>query len=129
PGLEGRADAIGFFGVGAAVLEKYGAVALVATDPWAGGIRLSVSLDKLHFNSLDEPLVVIDGSDWERPAATALLGYPVLLDASSGANTIRDKAVLSYVYVPPHMGFQHRYLVLHEVHIAPTEEPQDVQVG
>lgn len=129
PGLEGRADAIGFFGVGAAMLEDYGAVALVATDPWAGGIRLSISQDKLQFRSLVEPLVIIDGSEWERPAATGLAAYPVLLDADSGSNAIRGRALLSYVYVPPHLGFEDRYLVLQEVTISPTHTPQAWQVG
>lgn len=129
PGLTGAATAIGFLGPGAAYLESQGWIAAVATDPWFNGVRLSLSADKVSFVDFDEPLVPIDGADWNRPADTGLVAYVNLLNPDDGSNAIDDRFLLSYVYVPPGKGFDSRYLVQHEVSLSVGEEPQTVQAG
>jgi hypothetical protein len=129
PGLGGRATAIGFLGPGAGYLRKPGWVAAVATDPWFGGVRLSLSSDKVSFADLDEPLLTIDGSDWNRPADTDLIAYGTILNPDNGSNTVDQRFVLSYIYVPPGKGFESRYLVQHDVSLAVEDGPVAVQVG
>lgn len=129
PGLGGRATAVGFLGPGVGYLPEQGWVAAIATDPWFGGLRLSLSEDKVSFIDLKEPLVTIDGSDWNRPADTGLLAYVTMLDPDDGSNAINGRFLLSYIYVPPGQGFESRYLVHHEVSLSITDGPQAVQVG
>ncbi len=130
PGLDGKATDIGFIGTGAGYLREQGWVAAVATDPWFGGVRLSLSADKVSFLDLDEPLLPIDGSDWDRPAETDLVAYGSLLDPESGSNQVGSDFLLSYVYVPPGEGFESRYLVFHEVSLLVQDEPANTaQVG
>jgi hypothetical protein len=129
PGLGGEATAIGFVGPGAGYLREPGWVATVATDPWFGGVRLSLSADKVSFVDLEEPLLTIDGSDWARPAATDLVAYPTILNPDTGGNGINWRFVLSYVYVPPGKGFDNRYLVEQEVSLALEDTPPAVQAG
>lgn len=129
PGLGGAATDIGFVGTGAGYLEDFGLVAAIATDPWFGGLRLSLSEDKVTFADLDEPLLPIDGSDWNRPADTDLMSYATIIDPDTGSNAVSGPFLLSYIYVPPGKGFESRYLVLHEMTLAVEETPQAVQVG
>jgi hypothetical protein len=130
PGLDGKATDIGFIGTGAGYLQEQGWVAAVATDPWFGGVRLSLSEDKVSFSDLDEPLLPIDGSDWNRPAETDLVAYGSLLDPATGSNIVGSDFLLSYVYVPPGEGFESRYLVYHEVALSVEDEPPAAaQVG
>lgn len=129
PGLGGRATAIGFVGIGTGYLNEPGWVAAVATDPWFGGLRLSLSTDKVSFVDLDEPLLTIDGSDWNRPADTDLISYASLLNPDNGSNAVDTRFLLSYSYVPPGKGFDSRYLVYHEVSLAVEDAPVAVQVG
>jgi hypothetical protein len=128
PGIGGRATAIGFVGTGASYL-KPGWIAAVATDPWFGGLRLSLSEDKVSFADLKDPLLPIDGADWNRPADTALMAYVSMLNPEDGSSDLDGRFLLSYVYVPPGKGFESRYLVQHEVSLALASEPQPVQVG
>ncbi len=111
PGLDGAATDIGFVGTGAGYLEELGWVAAVATDPWFGGLRLSLSEDKISFVDLDEPLVPIDGAEWNRPAPTDLSVYASILDPDTASSDVGNQFVLSYVFVPAGKGFESRYLV------------------
>ena len=129
PGLGGRATAIGFLGPSAGSLQELDAVVTVTTDPWFGGVRLSLSRDRVSFADLDEPLLTIDGSDWERPAATDLIAYESILNPENGSNAVSGRFLLSYIYIPPGKGFESRYLVLHEVSLALEDEPPAVQAG
>jgi hypothetical protein len=129
PGLGGKATAIGFVGIGTGYLKEPGWVAAVATDPWFGGLRLSLSKDKATFADLKEPLLPIDGSDWHRPAATDLIAYTTVLNPEDGSNAIDWHFLLAYIYVPINKGFESRYLVYHEVSVTPLDAPQSVQVG
>ena len=129
PGLDGKATAIGFVGTGAGYLQEPGWVAAVATDPWFGGLRLSLSKDKVSFVDLEEPLLTIDGSDWDRPADTDLIAYGSILNPDNGGNAVGRQFLLSYIYVPPGKGFESRYLVYHDVSLTVEDEPPPVQVG
>lgn len=128
PGLGGNATAIGFLGTGAAFLMP-DLIATIAVDPWFGGLRLSLSADKVQFTDLAEPILPIDGADWNRPADTALLAYVSMLSPEDGSNSIGERFLLNYVYVPRGKGFESRYLVQHEVSLTVADEPQDSQVG
>lgn len=129
PGLGGKATAIGFVGIGTGYLQELGRVAAVATDPWFGGVRLSLSQDKVSFVDLKEPLLTIDGSDWHRPVATDLVAYTTILNPETGSNAVDGRFLLSYIYVPPGKGFESRYLVHHEVSLSVEDRPAAVQVG
>jgi hypothetical protein len=129
PGLGGQATAIGFLGPSAGYLQPLGAVAAVTSDPWFGGLRLSLSKDKVSFVDLEEPLIPVDGVEWSRPADTALLVYASILDPDDGSNDVDQRFLLSYVYVPPGEGFESRHLVYHDVSLSVEDEPQAVQAG
>lgn len=129
PGLDGKATAIGFLGPGAGYLLQYGLVATVTNDPWFGGLRLSLSADKVSFADIEEPLVAVDGSDWNRPADTDLVAYITIVNPESGSNAVNDSFLLSYIYVPPGKGFESRYLVHHEMTLSLAESPLPVQSG
>lgn len=129
PGLDGEATAIGFIGTGVGYLSDFGAIASVATDPWFGGLRLSLSTDKISFIDLKEPLLPIDGSDWNRPADTDLIAYSSILDADTGSNAIDGDFLLSYIYIPPGEGFESRYLVHQQVSLSMQDQPLPVQAG
>ena len=129
PGLGGEATAIGFVGPGAGFLKGLGWLATVTTDPWFGGVRLSLAKDKVSFVDLDEPLVTIDGSDWQRPAATDLIAYPSIINPDTGSNSVDLRFLLSYVYVPRGKGFDSRYLVEQEVSLSVGSRPLAVQAG
>ncbi|HEV7345613.1 MAG TPA: hypothetical protein VGN60_08275 [Devosia sp.] len=129
PGIGGQATAIGFIGLGAGYLQETGWIGTIATDPWFSGLRLSLSADKVTFVDLKEPLLTIDGSDWNRPAETDLTAYVSILNPDDGSNTVDSRFVLSYVYVPPGKGFESRYLVHHDVSLSVGDAPLPVQVG
>ena len=129
PGLGGQASDIGFVGTGAGYLEGLDWVAAVATDPWFGGLRLSLSQDKVTFVDLDEPLLTIDGAAWDRPADTDLVAYAGIVNPDNGSNVVTSRFLLSYVFVPKGKGFESRYLVFQDVSLVLEEAPVPVQVG
>lgn len=127
PGLDGRATAVGFVGPGAGYLKERDWVAAVTTDPWFGGVRFSLSSDKVAFADLKDPLLPIDGAEWNRPADTGLVAYGTILNPEDGSNAVGDRFLLSYIFVPPGQGFESRYLVQHEVSLTVEDEKQAVQ--
>lgn len=129
PGLGGAATAIGFIGTGTAYMPQRDWVIATTTDRWFEGLRLSLSTDKVSFQDLDEPLMPIDGSDWARPAATALVAYSTMLDPETGSTQIGDEFLLAYIYVPPGEGFESRYLVLQPVSMQVGSTPLPTQAG
>lgn len=129
PGLGGQATAIGFVGTGAGYLRTLGAIGAVANDSWFGGLRLSLSKDKVSFIDLKEPLLTIDASDWDRPADTDLIAYATIVNPDDGSNIVDQHFLLSYIYVPPGKGFESRYLVHHDVSISLEKAPMPVQTG
>ena len=104
-------------------LRDFGRFALVAVDRWFGGLRLSLAADGVHFESLKDPLIPIDGADWNRPAPTALIAYVSLINPDDGSNAVGSDFLLAYVYIPPEKTFADRYLVLQRVTIAMTAAP------
>jgi hypothetical protein len=129
PGLGGAASAIGFLGTSPAYLKDFGRVATIVNDPWFGGLRLSLSADKVHFESLKEPLLPVDGAEWNRPAPTDLIAYLSLIDPADGGNAVGSDFLLAAVTIPPGEDFAHRYLVFRRVHLAMGEAPAAVQAG
>jgi hypothetical protein len=129
PGLGGNATAIGFVGPGVGYLQEPGWMAAVTTDPWFGGVRLSLSTDKASFVDVGEPLVTIDAADWHRPADTDLIAYPTILNPETGGNAVGWQFLLSYVYVPPGKGFDSRYLVQQDVSLTLEDQPPAVAVA
>lgn len=129
PGLGGNATAMGFFGPGAGYFLEQGWIGAVATDPWFGGLRLALSQDKVTFVDLKEPLVPIDGAEWDRPARTDLLAYSAIANPDDGSNGVNDRFVLSSILVPAGKGFESRYQVHRTVSISVRDEPVAVQVG
>lgn len=129
PGVGGNATAIGFVGPGVGYVPGPGWVAAVTIDPWFGGVRLSLSTDKVTFVDVPQPLVTIDAADWHRPADTDLIAYATALNRETGSNAIDWRFVLSYVYVPPRKGFDSRYLVEQEVSLSLEQAPVAVPAG
>jgi hypothetical protein len=129
PGLGGNAMAIGFVGTGTGYLKEPGWVAAVTTDRWFGGVRLSLSKDKVSFVDLEDPLMPIDGAEWNRPADSGLIAYGTILNPDDGSNAVDRQFLLSYVYVPPGKGFESRYLVQHDVSLSVEDQPQPLQAG
>jgi len=129
PGLDGAATDIGFVGTGAAYFEEQDWVAAIATDPWFGGLRLSLSTDKVNFVDLDEPLVPIDASEWNRPAPTDLSVYVSMVNPETGGNDLGNQFVLTYVFVPAGAGFESRYLVQRDVVLSTDASSDLAQVG
>jgi hypothetical protein len=129
PGVGGKATAIGFLGPGAGYLRPLASVATITSDRWFSGLRLSLSKDKVSFVDLAEPLLPVDGTEWNRPADTGLIAYATILNPDDGSNVVDRRFLLSYVYVPPRKGFESRYLVYHEVALSVEARPQAVQAG
>lgn len=129
PGLGGQATAIGFTGTGVGYLKPHGWIAAITTDRWFGGVRLSLSEDKVSFVDLKDPLLPIDGADWERPADTDLSVYGNILNPDDGSSAVGPDFLLSYIYVPAGKSFSNRYLVQHEVSLSVTDQPLPVQAG
>lgn len=129
PGLGGQATAIGFTGTGVGYLKQHGWIAAITTDRWFGGVRLSLSQDKVTFVDLKDPLLPIDGADWERPADTDLSVYGNILNPDDGSSAVGPDFLLSYIYVPTGKSFSSRYLVQHEVSLSVTDQPLPVQAG
>lgn len=129
PGLGGNATAIGFVGPAVGYLKEPGLMAAVTTDPWFGGVRLSLSRDKVSFADVAEPLVSIDAADWHRPADTDLIAYPTILNPKTGGNVVDWNFTLAYTYLPPGKGFDSRYLVEQDVSLTLGDEPTTSAAG
>jgi len=127
--LGGDATAIGFFGTTAGYLKGIDSVATIANDRWAGGLRLALSDDKVHFDNVAVPLLPVDAVDWQRPASTDLIAYVSLINPADGTNAVDDDFLLAYVYIPPGKTFAERYLVFQGVHLTLEKTPPAAQVG
>lgn len=129
PGLGGNAHAFGFLGVGAALWTNRNAVWLLGVDQWAGGLKASVSCDKVNFTTLAEPLVPLDGNDWNRPAPSELVAYPSLMSYTDANNQVGDSFLLAHTYIQPNEDFGNRYLVFRDVWVGVAASPVVPQVG
>jgi hypothetical protein len=128
PGLGG--DATGLAkgtGGNAARWETTGETLLLG---WVtGGMGVRFSTDHLTFNTMPEPLMDLDPGSWNRPAASELLSYPVLLDAKAGGNQLSNAWMLAYMYIQPDESFDRRYLVLRTIDVTVASAPLRPQVG
>lgn len=129
PGLGGNATAVGFVGPGVGYLGEQHGLAAVTVDPWFGGVRLSLSTDMVSFVDLEAPLLDIDGSDWHRPADTALVAYASIVNPQTGGNEVDRHFLLSYIYVPAGQGFGSRYLVQQDVTLSVEDKPVATPTG
>ncbi len=126
PGLGGAAAALSEpVGTSAAYWTKAGAVLLL--NAASSSLQLSISKDKVNFETLPEPLILYDGNDWKRPAATDLYAYPAMI-ADKGINNISHKFFLAYMYIPPGQDFTQRYLVVQEGEIDASPMPRHPEV-
>jgi hypothetical protein len=126
PGLGGTAAALaGAVGMSSAYWTDLRAILLLATTP--SGLKLSLSTDKLHFETVAEPIIIYDANDWKRPAASDLYAYPSMV-ADHGFNNISRHFYLTYTYIPPGGDFTRRYLVVQEAFIELAPAPQRPQV-
>lgn len=128
-GLDGEATPIDAPGTAPAYLSTLGRIALIGNVPEAGGLRLALSADRIHFAYLGEPLLPADATEWDRPAESDLIAYVSVIDPRDGDNAVGADFLLAYVYVPPGEGFDRRYLVVRRIRLAREEMPPAAQVG
>ncbi len=126
PGLGGTAAPLnGAVGMSSSYWTEADTVLLLATT--SSALQLSATKDKLHFVTISEPIILYDGNDWKRPAASDLYAYPSMV-AEHGLNNIGRRFFLTYTYIPPGQDFTQRYLVMHEASLAIASTPQRPQV-
>lgn len=126
PGVGGTGTALaGFVGMSSAYWTDADVLLLLAT--MNSSLRLSISEDKVHFGSVDDPLILYDEYNWKRPAPTELYAYPSMV-SDRGYNNISKHFFLTYMYVPPNEGFTERYLVAQEGWITASAAPRYPQV-
>ncbi len=94
-----------------------------------GGIGLYFSTDHINFDSLREPLLVLDRGSWNRPNPAEIVFYQDLLDAKTGSNQLSDSWIMVYMYLQPNEGFDKRYLVFRRVEVSISKSPVTPQVG
>jgi hypothetical protein len=125
PGLGGTAAALDeFVGMSSAYWTDAEAVVLLATT---SSMRLSISADKIHFDTLAEPIILYDANEWRRPAPSDLYAYPSMV-GEHGFNNIGRRFFLTYTYIAPGDDFTQRYLVMHEASINLASTPAHPQV-
>ncbi|PTL75164.1 hypothetical protein [Vitiosangium sp. GDMCC 1.1324] len=129
PGLGGEATGLGALGSSAAHWVTQDQILLLGTDEWFGGLKASFSSDKHSFRTLGEPLILLDGDSWKRPAPTELIAYPSVLSPDTVDHEIRNPFILTYTYVQPGEGFDKRYLVFRDVWMWMSPTPVSPQVG
>jgi hypothetical protein len=128
PGLGGQATRlINGSGVSAARWTTTGQTVLTG---WVhGGLGLFLSSDHTTLTPLPEPLLSVDPGEWKRPAPSELIFYPVILDATTGANQLSNSWMLVYAYMQPNEGGSQKYLVFRDVTVSTSDAPDTAQVG
>ncbi len=130
PALGGDAASLGPIGQSAGYWSSRDAIFLVEPDTGFGGLHLFLSTDRTTFTTYEEPLVPLDGNDWNRPATTELYAYPSFLSETDGSNGVGDAFVLAHLYIAPNEGFGSRYYVLRQVIVTElASEPEGPRVG
>ena len=94
-----------------------------------GGLELFLIRNYMTLTALPEPLLSVDPGEWKRPAPSELIFYPVILDATTGANQLANSWMLVYAYMQPNEGGSQKYLVFRDVAVSPSEAPASAQVG
>jgi hypothetical protein len=128
PGLGGQATRLmNGSGVSAARWTTTGQTVLTG---WVhGGLGLFVSSDHTTLTPLPEPLLAVDPGEWKRPAPSELIFYPVILDATTGANQLANSWMLVYAYMQPNEAGSQKYLVFRDVTVSTSDAPDTAQVG
>ncbi|WP_092574707.1 hypothetical protein [Rhizobium lusitanum] len=128
PGLGGEATRLmNGSGVSAARWTTTGQTVLTG---WVkGGLGLFLSRDHTTLTPLPEPLLAVDPREWKRPAPSELIFYPVILDATTGANQLANSWMLVYAYMQPNEGSNRKYLVFRDVTVSASDTPGSPQVG
>jgi hypothetical protein len=128
PGLGGEATRLmSGSGVSAARWTTTGQTVLTG---WVhGGLGLFLSSDHTTLTPLPEPLLAVDPGEWKRPAPSELIFYPVILDATTGANQLANSWMLVYAYMQPNEGGSQKYLVFRNVTVSTSNTPVSAQVG
>jgi len=125
PGLGGHASALSrAIGMSSAYWNEARAVLVLATS---ASMQLSLSRDKVHFETMSEPVVLYDANDWHRPAPNDFYAYPSMV-AERGFNNIGRDFYLTYTYIPPGQDFTQRYLVVQAASIALAPVAQRPQI-
>ena len=128
PGLGGQATRL-MNGSGVSVARWTTSGELVLTGWVTGGLGLFLSRDHVTLKAMPEPLLVLDPGVWQRPAPSELITYPVLLDATTGANQLSNRWMLVYAYWPPGGAHADHYLVFRPIEVARSDTPSVPQVG
>jgi hypothetical protein len=128
PGLGGQATRLmNGSGVSAAHWTTTGQTVLTG---WVkGGLGLFLSRDHTTLTPLPEPLLAVDPGEWKRPAPSELVFYPVILDATTGANQLTNSWMLVYAYMQPNEAGGQKYLVFRDVTVSTSDAPASAQVG
>jgi hypothetical protein len=128
PGLGGQATRLmSGSGVSAARWTTTGQTVLTG---WVhGGLGLFLSSDHTTLSPLPAPLLSVDPGEWKRPAPSELIFYPVILDATTGANQLANSWMLVYAYMQPNEGGSQKYLVFRDVTVSTSDSPVSAQVG
>jgi hypothetical protein len=129
PGLGGAGTALENTGITSAYLKTLNRVATIANDRRFGGLRLSLSADKVTFTNLDEPILTVDREEWRRPADTDLIAYISMINPEDGSNVVGAEFLIAYVYLPPGESFASRYLVFQKARISMGDRPPPAQAG
>jgi hypothetical protein len=129
PGLGGDATALGNLGMAGALWVDEDNVVLLTPDLAFGGVKMSFSSDKVAFATLYDPIIVLDGNDWARPAPTELMAYLSLMNYADANNQITSPFLLAYVYIPPYGSRNERYLVFRDVYMWLSPSPVSPHVG
>jgi hypothetical protein len=132
-GSEWDASALG--GTGAPLADSIGMSsaywlgprAILLLNAASNGLQLSISKNKIDFETLTQPLIAYDASNWQRPAPTELYAYPAMI-ADTGLSNISHDFLLAYLYIPPDADFSQRYLVMQQGRIDLARSPASPQV-
>lgn len=128
PGLKGQATRLAD-GSGASAAYWKAAGDIVLTGWVKDGLGLRLTHDHTTLSTISAPVLVADPGQWRRPAASELIFYPVLLDASDGSNQLSNTWLLVYAYIPPNGSGSQKYLVFRKIAVSISGAPVSPQVG
>lgn len=96
-----------------------------------GGVYISFSDNFVDFSQVPQPILVTDGAEWIRAAASGdLIAYPSGIGLNGGREW-DGGFLLTYTFLEPGEDFQRRFLVFREVYVLQGGQvgAQDPQVG
>jgi hypothetical protein len=131
PGIDGDATALGALGLASGRWTTHDVILLLNPNPWADGVQISFSANRVDFTTLDEVVIPADSNPqgWARPQPTELFPYLSVLGNDDGSNDLGDAFFLAHVYLEPNADFTQRYLVLRDVSLSIGPTPAVPKVG